>query len=157
MSSTKMSQKEAVFAAFTNVMGTQEGKYVPSKSQRASVIDVLCAGFKAETVELGTAYTTDSELREYTSSLISNWLRKDTRLNGGVKYAAKNPGSRAGQADPELKALRALMTQAHITDEDKTEIQGYIDARVAAISTVKSAKVVDFASLPAELATKFAK
>jgi len=58
----------------------------------------------------------DAKLRSYCSGLQSNWLRKDTRLNGGVKYVAKNPGSRAGSTDP--KALADAIRATNITDNE---------------------------------------
>ena len=90
------------------------------------------------------------------SGLQSNWLRKDTRLNGGMKYTAKNPGSRAGSSDPSLKAMIALLST--LTDEsERAEVQSYIDAKRAEIAATKQAKVVDFSALPADLAKKFGK
>ncbi len=151
-----MNQKEAVYQAVCNVTGHKgEGQVSISKEQRAQVNAILFEGFRAGSIELDREYT-DSDLKSYVSGLQSNWLRKDKRLNGGEKYTAKNPGSRAGSTDPELKALRALITTV-TSDEDKAEIQGYIDARVAAIATTKQAKVVDFSALPADLAAKFQK
>lgn len=152
---SKVSQKEAVFQAMINVMGEQDGVYVPTKEQRAQVNLILFEGFKAGTIEIeGTK--SDSDLKGYVSGLQSNWLRKDKRLNGGVQYTAKNPGSRAGSADPQLKAMRALITTL-TTDEEKAEVQAYIDARVAELNATKVAKTVDFSALPADLAAKFGK
>lgn len=153
---SKLSQKTAVFQAVCNVTGfTGEGAVSITKEQRAQVNTILFEGFRSNTIELDREYT-DSDLKTYVSSLQSNWLRKDSRLNGGAKYVAKNPGSRQGSADPELKAMRAL--QSTLTSEsDIAEVQGYIDARIAAIAATKQAKVVDFSALPADLAAKFSK
>lgn len=151
-----MSQKDAVYAAVVNVTGfSGDGACAPTKEQRAQVNAILCEGFKKGDIKLDREYT-DSDLKEYVSGLISNWLRKDTRLNGGTKYQAKNPGSRAGSSDPSLKAMRALLTTV-TTESDRAEIQSHIDARVKELSTEKQAKVVDFSALPADLAAKFGK
>jgi hypothetical protein len=153
----KLSQKEAVFQAVVNVTGfTGEGACLITKEQRAQVNNILFEGFKQGNIELARQYETDSDLKGFISGLQSNWLRKDKRLNGGTKYIAKNPGSRAGSSDPELKAMRALLT-TDISAEDKAEVQTYIDAKVATISTAKTAKKVDFSALPAELQAKFNK
>src|SRR5574343_189146 len=146
--SMKMSQKEAVFQAVCNVTGhTGEGQVSISKEQRAQVNAILFEGFRAGSIELDREYT-DSDLKSYVSGLQSNWLRKDKRLNGGEKYTAKNPGSRAGSTDPQLKAMRALLST--LTDEsERAEVQGYIDAKVAEINATKQAKTVDFSALPA--------
>lgn len=153
---SKMTQKEAVFQAVVAVTGFNgEGQCSPSKEQRAQVNMILFEGFRNEKIELDREYT-DSDLKGYVSGLQSNWLRKDTRLNGGTKYQAKNPGSRAGSTDPQIKAMTALLST--LTDEsERSEVQGYIDARKAELNAAKQAKTVDFSALPADLAAKFAK
>ena len=104
----KISQKEAVYQAVCNVTGHNgDGAVSITKEQRAQVNGILFEGFRAQTIELDREYS-DSDLRGYVSGLQSNWLRKDLRLNGGTKYVAKNPGSRAGSTDKELQAMRAL-------------------------------------------------
>lgn len=152
----KMTQKEAVFQAIQNVVGKRDGAYVPSKEERARVNQILFEGFRNGNIEIDREYS-DTELKSYVSGLQSNWLRKDKRLNGNVNYVAKNPGSRAGSGDPQLKALRGLL-QTDLSAEDRAEVQSHIDARVAALSLTKTKKVsIDFSALPADLATKFAK
>jgi len=153
----KQSQKEAVFTAVCNVTGfTGEGACTPSKEQRSMINAILIEGFKSSKIELDREYN-ESELKSYVSGLVSNWLRKDKRLNGGIQYTAKNHGSRAGSTDPQLKAMRALLST--LTDEsERAEVQSYIDARLKEISSSKAKSVsVDFTSLPAELAAKFQK
>lgn len=153
---SKISQKEAVFQAVRNVMGEQDGAYTPTKEQRAQVNSILFEGFRSGGIELDREFS-DTDLKSYVSGLQSNWLRKDKRLNGGVAYVAKNPGSRAGSGDPSLKAMRALMTTL-TSESDKAEVQAAIDARISEINASKAKKVtVDFSALPADLATKFRK
>ena len=153
---TKMTQKEAVFQAVKNVCGDADGAYTPSKEQRAQVNSILFEGFRSGTIELDREFN-DTDLKSYVSSLQSNWLRKDKRLNGGVSYIAKNPGSRAGSGNASLKAMRALLSTL-TTDEDRAEVQAHIDERIAVINAGKAKKVtVDFSALPAELASKFQK
>jgi hypothetical protein len=152
---TKISQKEAVFQAVKNVCGEQD-VYTPSKEQRAQVNAILFEGFRSGTIELDREFS-DTDLKSYVSGLQSNWLRKDKRLNGNVAYVAKNPGSRAGSGDASLKAMRALLSTL-TTEEDKIEVQGHIDARIAEIGASKKKTVtVDFSALPADLASKFSK
>lgn len=136
---SKMTQKEAVFSAVTNVCGANDGAYTPSKEQRASVNQILFEGFRNGTIECEREYD-DSELKAYVSGLQSNWLRKDKRLNGGVQYVAKNPGSRAGSTDPQIKAMRVLLS----TQEDpakRAEIQSFIDKRIAMIKPAKTTEL----------------
>jgi hypothetical protein len=154
---SKISQKEAVYQAVVNVTGfTGEGACEPSREHRAQVNAILFEGFRAGNIELDKEFT-DAELKTYVSGLQSNWLRKDKRLNGNVSYIAKNPGSRAGSGDPQLKAMRALLST--LTDpNEKAEVQSYIDARVSEINASKTKKVtIDISMLPADLQAKFTK
>ena len=145
---TKMTQKEAVFQAVTNVCGDQDGAFTPTKEERASVNQILFEGFRAGSVELDREYD-DSQLKSYVSGLQSNWLRKDKRLNGGTQYVAKNPGSRAGSTDPHIKAMRALLASKSDAGE-RAEIQSFIDKRVAEIKPTKTV-TINVADLPEEL------
>lgn len=147
--SNKMSQKEAVFSAVTNVCGEQEGAYTPSKDERASVNQILFEGFKSGSIEFAGELPEDSKLKGYVSGLQSNWLRKDKRLNGGTQYVAKNPGSRAGSTDPQIKAMRVLLS----TQEDPTkraEIESFIARRLAEIKPAKTV-TIDVDALPEAL------
>ena len=156
---SQQSQKEAVFSAITSVtkeagMSIAEGtdfSTVLTREHRAQITSILVEGFNAGSIALDKSFEDESKLRTYCSGLTSNWLRKDKRLNGGMKYVAKNPGSRVGSADPQLKAMRVLLS----TQEDpvkKAEIQSFIDARVAAVKAAKKpAKTINAADLPAEL------
>jgi len=145
---TKMTQKEAVFSAVTNVCGQSDEAYHPTKEERAQVNNILFEGFRSGSIELEREYD-DSGLKAYVSGLQSNWLRKDTRLNGGVKYEAKNPGSRAGSTDPQIKAMRALLATKSDPSE-KAEIQSFIDKRVAEIKPAKTVSI-NVADLPESL------
>lgn len=160
---SKITQKEATFNAVMSVLAengisVSEGTDVNTlmnKELRSQISAILIEGFHNETIELDKAYD-DKGLKGYTSGLLSNWLRKDKRLNGGTKYSAKNPGSRAGSGDPSLTAMRRLLTTL-TTDEDKAEVQEAINARLAEIQASKVKAVsIDASVLPAELA-KFIK
>ena len=157
------SQKEAVFAAVSSVLtennvSVTEGDNVAThlnRELRAQVTNILVEGFNSGSIALDKTFTSEADLRTYCSGLTSNWLRKDSRLNGGTKYAAKNPGSRVGSSDAQLKAMRALMSTK--TDlSEKAEIQSFIDSRVSEIkASRKPTKSIDFSALPAELAEKY--
>lgn len=153
--SNKITQKEAVFNAIINVMGNQDGAYEPTKEQRAQVNAILIEGFNSGTIRYDGEVPTDKKLRDYVSGLQSNWLRKDTRLNGGVAYVAKNPGSRTGSTDPQVKAMRALLA-AKTDPTERAEIQSFIDKRLAELKPAKTV-TVNIADLPAELQAKYSK
>jgi hypothetical protein len=157
---SKMSQKAAVFAAITSVFNELsipvEGNIEETitKEQRNMVNAILVEGFNNGEIDLSKSFD-EKGLKKYVSGLTSNWLRKDVRLNGGTKHVAKNPGSRTGSSDPELKSLTALYNTLE-TAEEKAEVMEYITARKATL-TVAKAPVIDFSKLPAELAAKFQK
>ena len=150
-----MKQKDAVKQAIVSVCGEFEGAFTPTPEQLKQINMILFEGFKSGKISISVEKS-DSDLKSYVSGLTSNWLRKDKELNGGVKYTAKNPGSRAGSSDPQLKALRTLITTV-TTDEERAEVQSYIDARMTELNAAKQAKTVDFSALPADLAAKFSK
>jgi len=144
MSNVVMSQKEAVFAAITEVLGNFSGSAELSTEQRKEVISSIMSGFASGTVELSNEarfkYDTDAKLKSYTQGLVSNWIRKDVRLNGGSKYETKNPGSRAGSGDDTVKALRAL--RSTLTNADQiSEVEAEIASRVAAFKASKTPKL----------------
>jgi hypothetical protein len=141
-----MTQEEAVFQAITRVMGEVEGKFEPTKEERAQVTEILVEGFKSGRIALKDTpsnrekLSDDAKLRSYCSGLQSNWLRKDERLNGGIKYVPQNPGSRAGSTDPQVKAMRVLLaTRTDLAAEDRAEIQSLIAKRVAEVKPTTKA------------------
>ncbi len=144
-----MTQKEAVFAAVTNVMGTVDGKYEPTKEERAQVNAILLEGFKSGRIAYDGDLPADTELKAYVSGLQSNWLRKDKRLNGGVQYVAKNPGSRAGSTDPQVMAMGLLLPTTSDPTE-RAEIQAFIDRRLAEVKPAKTV-TINVDDLPEEL------
>lgn len=154
-----MNQKEAVFQAVTSVMEghSSEEAYQPTSEERSNIIAIVVEGFEQGQVTISDAakakYDTTEKLKGYTSGLVHNWLRKDDRLNGGVKYQPKNPGSRTGNSDPELKALRQLAKQFQGVDQEKFEaINSRIESKLATIRAEKAKKSLpDLSVLPADL------
>jgi hypothetical protein len=147
-----MKQKDAVYQAIVNVMGSVDGPVVMSKEERAQVNGILFEGFRNGTIDLDREYD-DKELKEYNSGLISNWLRKDERLNGGVAYVPKNPGSRTGTTDPQVVAMRGLL-ETKSDPSERAEIQAFLDKRIAELKPNK-VKTINVDDLPAELKAKY--
>ena len=161
-----MNQREAVFAATTSVLSDnnitfeegQDIKDVMTDDLRKSVIAIVCEGFAngevifKDSEENKKKLADPKKLKSYVSGLVSNWYRKDKRFNGNVKYVAKNPGSRAGQSDSKLKALRNLKKQMEAASQDTTEVDSYIEARTTELATEKAKKIeVDMTQIPQEL------
>jgi hypothetical protein len=82
-----MSQRDAVYQAVVGVKGVlAPGEaYVLTPQDRVKARIALMEMFSVGDVVLIKDMTQD-QVWGYLSGLISNWLRKDTRLNGGVKY-----------------------------------------------------------------------
>jgi hypothetical protein len=151
---SKMNQKDAVYQAVMNVVGNQDGAYVLSKDEKANVCQIIVEGFKLGRIELEKEFD-EKQIKAYVPGLVSNWLRKDKRLNGGTKHVIKNPGSRFGSTDKQLKALKALYN-SESDDDKRAEIQTFIDRRTSELSAEKPRTVtVNLADLPAELQAKY--
>lgn len=142
-----MNQRDGVYSAVVAVCGGDvSGPVSLTKEQRSAVHARLFTEFKAGNIELATAKD-DAELRKYIPGLVNNWLRKDTRLNGGVKYVTKDPGSRAGSGDETMKAMKALLS---VTTD--TAARAEIEAAIAQRSTeLKPKKSINVAALPVAL------
>lgn len=123
---------------------------------KPTIVSELCEMFINEEITMSEKarekYSNPKDLRGYVGGLVNNWLRKDTRLNGGDKYVTKNPGSRAGSSDSIVKNLKAL--RSTMTDEVKIkEIDSAIEARQAEIK-VKKVVEVDLSTIDPELLKK---
>ena len=106
---------------------------------------ILFEGFRSGSISHSEAFASktlsdDSLLNTYCNGLISNWTKKDKRLNGDVKYTIKNPGSRAGQGDEKVKELRKLLKQV-IGTEAESEVKAALDDRVAEVKATKTPSV----------------
>lgn len=158
---SKQKQSEAVYAAIVSVLNEAGVDFEDvqviheelNEERRAQVTSILFEGFKSGSISLKKEYDSDAKLRTYCSGLISNWLRKDRRLNGGQKYQPKNPGSRVGSTDPALRAMRLLL-KTQSDPSKRADIQRHIDKRVAEIKNARSASSVgqvNADALPEEL------
>jgi hypothetical protein len=152
-----MKQREAVYNAVCEVMDAEsfDEAVTPSKDERTQINLIVFNGIRAGDVDFSDSatakYDTDAKLNSYVSGLVSNWLRKDKNLNGGVVYTPKNPGSRTGQGDAQVRELRKLLS-IHKGTEHETQIQSYIDKRLETIKAEKAAEIeIDAENLPEEL------
>lgn len=146
-----MNQKEGVFAAvrsvFTEATVPQTGAW--SATQKEQVHSILAAMFKQGEVDYKGGCPNDAALMKYIPGLVNNWVRKDTRLNGGEKYQTKNPGSRTGSGDEALRNMKVLLS---VTTDPQTKqlIQAEIDKRTASLAAAK-APSIDPTKLPESL------
>ena len=145
----QLSQKEGVFEAITRVLGKTEFEEPVKleRDDREKVRKIIFDGFKSGNIVFNQDMPDDKELMTYTSGLVSNWLRKDSRLNGDTKYEPKNPGARAGSGDEQLKAMKALR-EAQTDPKIKAEIEKEIEKRLAEL---KPRKDINVNALPEHL------
>lgn len=150
-----MNQKEATYNAVVDAFNNagvdfedgQNAKETLTTEMRSEVRETLFSQFRNGDISYSeefaaTKLNDDSELKKYVAGLLSNWLKKDRRLNGDTKYQIQNPGSRAGQGDDQVKALRQLIKQLSSTGntDGLAEAKEALVARQAELAAAKAVK-----------------
>ncbi len=154
---SKFNQKDGVFGAVCSVVGAEsfDAAVELTKEQRSQVIEIVTEGLLSGDIEMTdkarAKHDTDAKMKTYTNGLVSNWLRKDKRLNGNVQHKIKNPGSRAGSTDPVIKNLRLL--RSTLTDDSQiAAVDAEIDKRIEAMRAEKAKSVeIDMSLIPDDL------
>ena len=73
------------------------------------------------------------ELNKYVGGLVNNWIRKCKEFNSGIQHKPKNPGSRKGYGDEQVKEMRKLLKT--ISDkETRVMIESAIEERLKVIT-----------------------
>jgi hypothetical protein len=162
---SKFNQKNGVFAAIEAVLSEAgkgiDGKVELTKDERHAVVQMVTTGLFAGEIEMKdearAKYDTEEKMRGYAGGLVNNWLRKDDRLNGGVDYVPKNPGSRLGSGDAVVKELKKL--RSTLTDASEIQaVEAEIEKRMQAIQAEKAKKVeINDALIPDDLKHLLAK
>lgn len=143
------SQVEAVIELVESVVEIVPGQAVElTDAQRKQVIDGLVNGFTKGEIKLRSLYDSDIKLRTYCAGLLSNWLRKSSKLNGGEQYQAKNPGSRSGSTEYK----QAMQLKKFLVSQNKS-IPAELEQFIATNAPQPKAKTkqIDVSSLPEEL------
>lgn len=142
-----MKQSTAVFMAICAVKGSDSftEKVTLNEAERAQVFAMVLEGFNGGTIDLSKSYD-EKALKSYTNALISNQLRKDTKLNGGAKYEPASTGTRSFGGDEQIKQLR-LILKTDLSDEDKRVVEAHIEARVTELEIAKQ-PTVDWSKVP---------
>ena len=149
------SQREATVNAILSVLeergetfelgGNVNESDVLNAEDKKKVQTILATGFNKGEIAMSddakTKYIGNtSEMNKYVSGLINNWVRKFPDFNAGAKYEAKNPGSRAGTGDEQVREMKKLLS-ATSDETSKTLIQEAIDARLAEIKPVSKVTI----------------
>lgn len=147
--SEQVTQREATYNAIKSVL-TSKGvsfedgtdvKEVLSADMRKEVKTILFEGIRGGIIAYNKS-SSDTELNSYCNGLISNWLKKDKRLNGNTKYEIKNKGSRAGQGDEQAKELRKLLKQVAGTKAE-SEVAKALQTRIDEVKASKQQKAIE--------------
>jgi len=165
--SNVLNQKQGVYTATLNVLGdagisfddNQPGglKAVMTKELRAKIIAVVTQGLVANEIDMSAearqVYSTPEKMKGYVGGLVTNWFNKDTRFNEGQKHVTKNPGSRVGSGDDQLKALKVLRASKEGDFEATTIIDAAIKARQEEIGQGKKVELTEemLSFIPASL------
>jgi hypothetical protein len=114
---------------------------------REYLVDNFQAGNIQYRPEFQCKVDDNSEINKYVNGLINNWLRKAKELNGGEAYEPKNPGSRAGSGDPQIRELKKLLTKVKGTAHE-TKVQAAIESR---LEEIKPKVEIDTDLIPEDL------
>lgn len=157
------SQKEAVYQTTLTVLNengiqldNQPVKDVANKTIKETVVGIVTQGILGGAVafsdEAKAKHNTPELVRKYVSGMVDNHWRKDTRLNGGLKYEIKNPGTRSGSGDATIQNLKNLLQLKQGDAEACSLIQQALDERKAELSAAKAKKLeVDVSAIPEHL------
>lgn len=158
-----ITQKEAVISAVTNILGDDfvEGetvvKDVLTKDQLIQVRNFVFEGIISGDVNYGKSTDDEKEVSIYVNSMINNYFRRDTALNGGVPYTPSKEGS---PRDSQLKALNQLLNSGKVVEGDANfiKITNQIEVRKQQLAAERAAKkasasigTIDTSVLPADL------
>lgn len=106
-------QKDAVFTAFQ--IAIEQG--LEGTVARDFAVEQVKAGLMAGEIEHSKGALDEKTAQSYARSLVSNWTKKDERLNGGAKYV---PATKRGPQvkDETLKALQTNLKSLKANNAD---------------------------------------
>ena len=157
------SQKNAVCELLLLVLSMRDVEYtlngevnikdVLTPSDKAWVRQEVTKGFYEGEISMSEQaqakfLSNETEMKKYVHGLVNNWIKKCPDFNQGSKYVPKNPGSRAGQGDDQVKAMRNLKK----TTNDLTAIAEIDKAIADRLAEIKPATVeINVEALPEHL------
>lgn len=161
-------QRQGVYTAAMNVLAEadinfddgQDIRLIMTKELKAQVVSVVTQNLISGEIDMAAEsrvkYHDEKTMSKYVSGLVKNWFDKDLRLNGDTKHVVKNPGSRAGAGDDQLKALKTLRTAKEGDAEAVVAIDQAIAERKAELATKKAPEMTEdmLACLPTALRAK---
>jgi hypothetical protein len=133
-----MNQKDAVFEVIKAMKPDQVEKpgvaVELTKEEKKAAQAKLFDGFRKGKIDYDGEMPSDDKLAVYVQGLVSNWLRKDKRLNGGGTYQPRNPRTPqrptpapgvavGGVSAADLERLQALMPGLQAGDVEMVVIR----------------------------------
>ena len=160
-----MKQSEAILKYTNEVLDSEGIKFdegtdiaeVANGDVRKQVADLVTEGILSKEIDFSDkareTYDTEAKVRSYVSGLITNWWKKNPKLNGGTTYKPKNPGSRTGNGDKQMKELKKA-AKVYADDPAKlASINEFIDKRRAELIAAKKKDIeINYDVLPEGLA-----
>lgn len=120
-------QKDAVFAAFQ----AAQNQGLEGNDARAFAVEQVKVGLMSGEIQHSEGQIADEKkATTYARSLVSNWSKKDERLNGGAKYV---PTTKRGPQvkDPLLKQLSESLKSVKVHDAGNMQLISAIEAKMA--------------------------
>lgn len=157
----KLNQHQSVIKFSKEVLGDRfeagrDIKEYAGKDDKRRVATLIAEGMLTGEVELGAEamakYGTSIETltSKYVVGMVTNWWNKSKELNGGERYEAKNPGSRAGAGDPTIKEMKLL--RRHLEEAGNVEGVAQVDAAIAQhLAASKPKAEINLSLIPDEL------
>lgn len=155
-----MNQREATCNTILSVLNERGFTYeldgetpigdVLTTEDKSKVREILFVMFRANKIDFKSPekLADDKYLKDYISGLVNNWIRKAPEFNGGNVYQAKNPGSRAGSGDEQIREMKKLLSVTNDA-EAKAAIMAAIEQRQAEIKP--TTVTIDLSKLPEHL------
>ena len=155
----KLTQKQGVYQATRSVLqengvvfeDRQDVKPLVTTEMRKNIISIVVAGLKEGNIMIRDDFD-EVKLESYTKGMVSNWFRKDERLNGGVKHEIANPGSRAGATNPKIREIKKLLATLTSDDKNKAKVEAVLAEEIAKHKAATQKKIeIDIDQLPDDL------
>jgi hypothetical protein len=112
-----------------------------SKDDQRNIVTIMATAAVEGLIHVKSdRYNDQKSYEKYFKGQLNDALRKDTQLNGGEQYVAKNPGKFKNAKDPQIKALNTLLKTK---PEHADEINEAIAARQAELDAEKRPELSD--------------
>lgn len=145
-----LNQKDACYKVITSMVEVVDSKATMTREQISEAAEKLTAMTIAGEVEVKSQ---QDDLPKYWRGTVRNWLRRDTRLNGGVKDEPKF--KRGPKESKEIKATKAFIAKLEQDPEQNAErlerANSVLEKLLAEAAKEKAKKAYDVNDLPEEL------